>query len=363
MCFKEVKDRAELERSLLNVKMGGNKLQINVARYAVENSEILSREAPPMTVHMGPGHRRQSQQVRQVWGRVRSINMSYKEMVTNVCMGGAARKDIRFRVVGLFETSIECSRADELSGSVAGDSSSEESEDESLTAEVKVEEIEESSHAHNDNVHEERGKGGGYVEGVGGAGTGDLDRNNSIKVVGPNIQTGGAETGNNNKNCFLFMSGDNGNKPCRKPKKIKFSRKAKAQLGSGPSPVEIRPRKRQRPHFYEDFVWEGPPFCNRIPNLDANGGDGKDNGGIGDLDLNISASSDSINCSRVEETQVGDLEVEGRGKEVVSDSIGDLKKEVGDTISVGVKLGAKLQNQSDLLRKFIKATGNNEVLK
>ncbi|KAJ0532450.1 putative RNA recognition motif domain, nucleotide-binding alpha-beta plait domain superfamily [Helianthus annuus] len=45
MSFKDMRNIADLERNLLNVKMGGNKLKINIARFAVENADFLAKVA------------------------------------------------------------------------------------------------------------------------------------------------------------------------------------------------------------------------------------------------------------------------------------------------------------------------------
>ncbi|MFS7945281.1 hypothetical protein Hanom_Chr06g00522391 [Helianthus anomalus] len=41
--FKDARDKAKLERSLLKVKMGSNKLLSNIARFVVENTEYLAQ--------------------------------------------------------------------------------------------------------------------------------------------------------------------------------------------------------------------------------------------------------------------------------------------------------------------------------
>ncbi|KAL9993720.1 putative RNA recognition motif domain, nucleotide-binding alpha-beta plait domain superfamily [Helianthus debilis subsp. tardiflorus] len=84
--FKNIRDKPELERSLANVKMDGNKLVINIARYAAENADYLSKmNAPKQKISVigssNQGHG-QVQNGGQVPGQAWRNKLSYKDSVS-----------------------------------------------------------------------------------------------------------------------------------------------------------------------------------------------------------------------------------------------------------------------------------------
>ncbi|KAJ0681343.1 putative RNA recognition motif domain, nucleotide-binding alpha-beta plait domain superfamily [Helianthus annuus] len=79
--FRDMKDKVELERSLHNVKMGGNKLHVNIVRLALENAEHRESEAKDKNAPRQNGLDQRPPSVMSGRGQVWRGEFSYREIL------------------------------------------------------------------------------------------------------------------------------------------------------------------------------------------------------------------------------------------------------------------------------------------